>query len=443
MIHTLISPKVRVVLAAALLLGATPALASAATKVQKVVSKSGITAWLVQDHTNPIISLSFAFRAGGARDPAGKEGVAKLTAILLDEGAGKLKALAFQKKLENLSISLGFEVGRDQFRGSLRTLSRNRDEAFGMIGLALTKPRFDADAVERMRVSMLSSYQRNTRRPNYLARRAFWAAAFPNHPYGRPIAGTEKSIRAISTADLRSFVTDNFTRDNLFVGVVGDVTPAQLSVLLDKAFAGLPAKQKKTALSAITPKLPGGVVVRKFNTPQSVVMFGQPGMARQDPDYYAAYILNHILGGGGFTSRLYNEVREKRGLAYSVYSYLWPMQRSALYLGAVATQNKRVAESVKIIKAEWARIAKDGPTAKELAAAKKFLTGSYPLRFSSSSRIASMLVGLQLVGLKSDYFQKRNSYVEKVTLDDVRRVARRLLKPGQLTFFVVGNPAGL
>lgn len=426
-----------------LLLLVAPHHAVAATKVQKVVSKSGIVAWLVEDHSNPILSVSFAFRAGGSMDPAGKEGLAKLTSIMLDEGAGDLNALAFQKKLESLSIRLSFEVGRDQFRGTARTLSRNRDATFEMIGMALTKARFDADALERMRTSMLTSIIRNSRRPNYLARRAFWSTAYPGHPYGRPVGGTEKSVKAITPADLKAFVQDNFTRDNLYIGVVGDVTPAQLRILLDKAFSNLPAKQKAKPVPATAPKLAGGVTVKRFNTPQSVVIFGQPGLPREDKDYYAAYILNHILGGGGFTSRLFNEVREKRGLAYSVYSYLWPMRRSALYLGGVATQNARVADSVKVIRAEWARLAEKGPTEEELAAAKKYLTGSFPLRFSSSSRIADMLVGLQFTNLGMDYFQKRNSYVNKVTIADLRRVAKRLLKPGKLTFVVVGNPTGL
>lgn len=417
--------------------------ASAAVEVREVVSKSGVAAWLVEDHSNPVLSVSFGFRAGGSRDPAGKEGLAELTSVLLDEGAGGMTALAFQKKLENLSIRLEFEVGRDQFRGTLRTLSRNRDTAFETIGLALTEPRFDADAVERMRASLLSSYLRNSRQPRYLARRAFWSSAYPGHPYGRPVSGTEKSLGAIGRADLQRFVADNFTRDNLFIGVVGDVTPAQLSVLLDKAFGGLPPKGKPQPVPAAAPKLPGGTVVERFDTPQSIAVFGQPGLPRRHPDYYAAYILNHIMGGGGFTSRLYREIREKRGLAYSVYSYLWPLRRSALMLGAVATQNARVAESVGIVRAEWARMAREGPTAEELAAAKTYLTGSYPLRFSSSPRIADMLVGLQFEGLGRDYFARRNGTIEKVTLADVRRVARSLLKPDRLTFFVVGKPAGL
>ena len=432
---------VAIVAAALAVFGASTAWA--AIEIHKVASKSGVVAWLVEDRSNPIVSVSFGFRAGGSLDPAGKEGLAELTSVLLDEGAGGMNALAFQKKLENLSIRLEFEVGRDQFRGTLRTLSRHRAAAFRMIGLALTEPRFDTDAVERMRGNLLASYRRNTQRPNYLARRAFWSSAYPDHPYGRPVSGTEKSLGAIDRADLKRFVADNFARDNLFIGVVGDVTPAQLAVLLDTAFGGLPTQQKLRPVPSVAPNLPGGIVVKKFDTPQSVVMFGQPGLPRRHPDYYAAYILNHIIGGGGFTSRLYREIREKRGLAYSVYSYLWPMQRSALFLGAVATRNARVAESVRIVREEWARIAGQGPTAEELAAAKKYLTGSYPLRFSSSSQIADMLVGLQFESLEPDYFAKRNGYIEKVSLADVLRVARELLKPERLTFVVVGKPAGL
>lgn len=417
--------------------------ASAAVEVRKVVSRSGIVAWLVEDRSNPILSMSFGFRAGASFDPPGKAGLAEIASILLDEGAGPMDALAFQTKLETLSIRLGFEVGRDRFHGTLRTLSRNRDTAFEMIGLALTEPRFDADAVERMRAGLVSSNLRNSRRPRYLARRAFWSSAFPGHPYGRPVSGTDKSVGAIGRADLQRFVADNFARNNLFVGVVGDVTPEQLAVLLDKAFGGLPEKQKARPVPSVAPKLGGGTVVERFDTPQSVAMFGQPGLPRRHPDYYAAYILNHILGGGGFTSRLYREVREKRGLAYSVFSYLWPMRRTSLLLGAVATENARVAESVAIVRAQWARLAETGPTAEELEAARKYLTGSYPLRFSSSSRIADMLVGLQVEGLEPDYFDRRNGYIESVTLADVRRVAKSLLKPDRLTFFIVGKPAGL
>ncbi len=417
--------------------------ASAAVKVQSVVGASGVKAWLVEDHNNPIISLTFSFRAGASHDKPGKAGTAQLLSTLLDEGAGDMKSLAFQRKIESLSISLSFDVGHDSFTGTMRTLTRNRDEAFRLLGLALTKPRFDPDAIDRMRQQLLASILRASRNPSRIARDAWWKAAYPNHPYGRPVSGTAKTVQAITRQDLVDFVRHNFARSDLYIGVVGDITAAELKGLLDKTFGPLPAKQTGPKIPAVKPKLTGKVMVRKLDVPQSVAVFGQAGIPRKDKDFYAAYVLNHILGGGSFSSRLYDEVREKRGLAYSVYSYLWPLSHTALYLGAVATRNAKVAESVKLIRQQWAKMAKQGVSAKELEAAKRYITGSYALRFSSSSRISAMLAALQQEGLPIDYFVKRNGYINAVTVADIKRVAARLLKANSLTFVVVGNPVGL
>lgn len=417
--------------------------ARAAVKVQEVVGASGVKAWLVEDHTNPIISLTVTFRAGASRDMPGKAGTARMVSTLLDEGAGDMKSLAFQRRLEELSISLSFEVGRDSFRGTMRTLTRNRDEAFRLLGLALNKPRFDADAIERMRSQLISSALRSSRNPSRIARDAWWRAAFPNHPYGRPVNGTEKTLQAVTRQDLADYIRRNFARDNMYIGVVGDITATQLRALLDKTFGSLPPRASGPKVPTVKPRLSGKVVVRKLDVPQSVALFGQAGIPRNDKDFYAAYVLNHILGGGSFSSRLYDEVREKRGLAYSVYSYLWPLDHSALYLGAVATRNAKVAESVKLIRAEWAKMAKDGVSAKELDAAKRYITGSYALRFASSKQISGMLAALQQEGLPRSYFEKRNGYIRAVTPADIKRVAKRLLRAKSLTFVVVGNPAGL
>ncbi len=419
------------------------AAATAAVKVQEVVGASGVKAWLVEDHTNPIISLTVTFRAGASRDMPGKAGTARLLSTLLDEGAGDMKALAFQRRLESLSISLGFEVGRDTFRGTLRTLTRNRDEAFRLLGLALDKPRLDADAIERMRAQLISSALRAARNPGSIAQNAWWKAAYPNHPYGRPTGGDEKSLTAITRADLLDYVRRNFARDTIAIGVVGDITAAELKGLLDKTFGPLPAKATGRPVPDVKPRLSGKVVVRKLDVPQSVVVFGHAGIQRKDKDFYAAYVLNHILGGGSFSSRLHNEVREKRGLAYSVHSYLWPLDHSALVMGAVATRNAKVAESVKLIRGEWARMAKEGVSDAELKSAKRYITGSYALRFSSSKNISEMLAALQAEGLSRDYFEKRNSYIAAVTPADIKRVAKRLLRANSLTFVVVGDPAGL
>ena len=414
-----------------------------AVEVQRVVSPGGVEAWLVEDHTNPIISLELAFRGGGALDAAGKEGTAYLLSGLLDEGAGEFDSQAFQARLQNLSIRLSFDAGLDSFEGSLRTLTENRDTAFDLLRLALTEPRFDAEPVERIRGQILAQLKRESEDPNAIAGRTMRRLFFADHPYGRPVHGSPESLAAVTADDLRAFVADRFARDNLVIGVVGDITSEQLSGLLDSTFGGLPAEAAPIDLPEVAADGSGGVVVIDKNVPQSVVSLGQPGMKRDDPDFYTAFVVNYVLGGGGFSSRLYDEVREKRGLAYSVYSYLSPLDRSALVIAGVATANARVAESLAIIREEWARMAAEGPTAEELADAKTFLTGSYPLRQSSSGRIAGMLVGIQLDELGIDYINKRNSLIEAITLEDARRVAAELYRPEALTVVVVGRPEGI
>ena len=414
-----------------------------AVEVQRVVSPGGVEAWLVEDHTNPIISLELAFRGGSALDAAGKEGTAYLLSGLLDEGAGEFDSQAFQARLQNLSIRLSFDAGLDSFEGSLRTLTENRDTAFDLLRLALTEPRFDAEPVERIRGQILAQLKRASEDPKAIAGRTMRRLFFADHPSGRPVHGSPESLAAVTADDLRAFVADRFARDNLVIGVVGDITSEQLSGLLDSTFGGLPAEAAPIDLPEVAADGSGGVVVIDKNVPQSVVSLGQPGMKRDDPDFYTAFVVNYVLGGGGFSSRLYDEVREKRGLAYSVYSYLSPLDRSALVIAGVATANARVAESLAIIREEWARMAAEGPTAEELADAKTFLTGSYPLRQSSSGRIAGMLVGIQLDELGIDYINKRNSLIEAVTLEDARRVAAELYRPEALTVVVVGRPEGI
>jgi len=414
-----------------------------AVEVQRVVSPGGIEAWLVEDHQNPIISLEIAFRGGGALDAPGKEGTAYLLSGLLDEGAGELDSQAFQARLQNLSIRLSFDAGIDNFDGSLQTLTENRDTAFDLLRLALTEPRFDAEPVERIRGQILAQLKRESEDPDTIAGRTMRRLFFADHPYGRPVHGTPESLAAVTAEDLRDFVAGRFARDNMVIGVVGDITSEELAGLLDSTFGGLPEKAAPVAVPEIVADGTGGVVVIEKNVPQSVVSIGQPGIKRDDPDFYTAFVVNYVLGGGGFSSRLYDEVREKRGLAYSVYSYLSPLDRSALVIAGVATANARVAESLAVIREEWARMAAEGPTAEELEDAKTFLTGSYPLRQSSSGRIAGMLVGIQLDELGIDYINKRNGLIEAVTLEDARRVAAELYRPEALTVVVVGRPEGI
>ncbi|MDJ0608805.1 MAG: pitrilysin family protein [Kiloniellales bacterium] len=426
-----------------ILIGLLWAFPARAVDVQRVVSPGGIEAWLVEDHANPIISVEFSFEGGAALDPAGREGLANLASGLLDEGAGPLDSQAFQARLEDLAIRLSFSSGRDSFGGQLRTLSENRETAFDLLRLALTEPRFDPEPVERIRGQILAGLRRDLENPSAIAGRTLRKLLFPTHNYGRPSRGTPESVASITAEDLRAFAAQRLTRGGFKVAVVGDLTTAELATLLDKTFLGLPAETSGPGVADTGLENAGEVVVVQREIPQSVVTFAHGGLKRDDPDFYAAYVVNHILGGGSFSSRLYQEVREKRGLAYSVYSYLGPLDHAALIGGGVATQNARVGETLEVIRSEWGRMAEDGPTAEELEAAKTFLTGSYPLRQSSTGRIAGMLLAIQEESLGIDYINRRNDLIEAVTLEDVRRVAKRLYDAEELTVVVVGMPEGV
>ena len=425
---------------ALLVIAAAPA---RAVEVQRVVSPGGIEAWLVEDHQTPIITLELAIRGGAALDPAGKEGLAQMVSSVIDEGAGDLDSQAFQGRLDDLSITLGFDGFLDTFRGSLRTLTRNHAEAFDLMRLALTEPRFDAEPVERIRSQIQTILARRLNDPDTIASNTFWAAVFPDHPYGRPRRGTAESVAAITTTDLRGSVAARFARDTLTLGVVGDITADALAPLLDQTFGSLPRAGQPFHVPEVSAGAAGEVIVVAQDVPQSTVVFGQPGLKRADPDYYAAYVLNHVLGGGSFTSRLYQEVREERGLAYSVYSYLNPLDHAAMWMGGVGTDNATVGQSLGIIREEWRRIRDDGVSAAELTDAKTNLTGGFALRFSDSRSIARTLVGMQLEDLGIDYIDRRNGFIEAVGSADLERVARRFLDPDALTVVVVGRPEGV
>ena len=411
-----------------------------ATQIERVVSPGGIEAWLVEDHLNPIISLHLAFRGGSALDPEGKEGLANMVSTLLDEGAGDLDSKAFQQTLEDKSITLRFSAARDSFGARVQVLTEYRDLAFDLLRQAMTEPRFDAEPVSRLRAQLLANLRHESEDADAIAGKTLMKTLYPDHPYGRPTGGTLESVAAIQVADMRAFVKERLARDTLSIGVVGDITAKELAPLLDKTFGALPATAAPWKVQEVAPKVSGRTIVIEKPLKQSNILFADRGLMRKDPDFYTAYVMNHILGGGGFTSRLYTEVREKRGLAYSVYTYLHPMDRSAIYAGGAGTANARVAETLKVVRDEWAKLAKDGVTEAELTAAKQYLTGSFPLRFTATERIAAMLVGMQTEDLGIDYLDKRNSYIEAVTLDDIRRVARKLLHPDDLTIVVVGEP---
>ncbi len=377
---------------------------------------------------------------GAAQDPADKPGVANLLSTLLDEGAGEFDSAAFQLKLDETAVRLGFSADHDSFTGSLATLSTRKDQAFDLLALALTKPRFDPEPIERMRAAIVAQLKSEETDPDHIASVLFSSKTFPDHPYGRPDDGTPETLAAITRDDVVTFHAEKLARDNLVIGVVGDIGPEDLKPLLDKAFGGLPAKAVLTPVPEAVP-VTGLTLSATVNEPQTVIRFATVGLKRDDKDFMAAFVMNHILGGGTFSSRLYNEIREKRGLAYTVWSALAAYDHTGLFLAGTSTRAEKAAESERIMREEIERMATGGPTEKELADAKRYLTGNYALRFDSSGKIAEQLVGLQQDGLPIDYFQTRNALVEAVTLEDVKRAAKRILDQTP-TVVTVGPAAG-
>ena len=427
-----------------LVLAAFAARPAAAVTVEKVVSPGGIEAWLVEDHTQKVISLSYGFHTGGAEDPADKAGLTEFVGSTLDEGAGDLDSQAFQGKLEDLSSEISFDPAQDSFGGEVRTVTPHRDEVFDLLRLSLTQPRFDPDAVARVRDEILKAIAARAEEPNALAGKIWWRMNFPNQPYGRPMLGTAKTVDAITADDLKAYVQTRFGRNQLKVAVVGDMTPDELKPLLDKTFGSLPATVTEPPAPADAQPVEGGklLLVRK-PVPQSIILFGQPSLALTDKDYYTLLVLNNILGGGTFSTRLEHAVREEKGLAYSIGTALSNYDHAALLFGQAGTQNAKASETIAIIRQEWARFAAAGPTDKELKDAKTYVEGAYALGLDSTLSIAERLLFFQTHGLPIDYFDKRKGLIEKVTLADAKRVAKAVIDPAKLGFVVVGDPEGV
>ena len=431
------------VLLAGLLAATLEAAPASAMNIQTIKSPGGIEAWLVEEHSVPMMALRFAFDGGNSQDPKDREGVANFITAMMDEGAGDITSAQFQERVEDISMRMSWNDSKDSLYGNFETLSANRDKAIDLLKLAVTKPRFDKDAVDRIRQQLSANLAYSDKDPDKVAAKAWFALAFDGHPYGRSANGTQESLAAIKSEDLKAFHKRTFAKDNLKVVAVGDITAAELGKLLDDVFGPLPAKADLVKVEKTAPVNAGHQQIIDMAVPQSVAVFGTAAMARKDPDFMAAFVLNHILGGGGFSAKLMEEVREKRGLAYSVYSYIQPYQHTSILTGSVATKNELMAESLDIIRSELKKMASQGPSEDDLDAAKKYLIGSYALRFDTNSKIASQLLGLLQEGFGTDYVDNRNKMIEAITLDDVKRVAKRLLDGDGLIVTVVGKPANM
>jgi zinc protease len=427
--------------AVALIVVSTHQVAFADVSVQEVTSKGGISAWLVEEHSIPFTALEIRFRGGAALDRTGKRGEVNMMSAMLEEGTGDLDAQGFAKARDALAADFSFSARTDTLSISARFLSENRDESLELLRAALMEPNFDATSLERVRGQVMSVIQSNETDPSEIASGALFEQAFGDHIYGSSNDGTRSSIAALTAKDLEEARVRTMVKDRLYVAAVGDITADELADILDDLFADLPAEGPELP-PYVEPDLAGGVTVVPFETPQSVVMFGHKGIQRDDEDFIPAYIANEILGGGQET-RLMEEVREKRGLTYGIGTYLAPFDHSELVLGQFSSGNAVVGEAVKVVQNEWEKLAEGGISEQELSEAKTYLTGAYPLRFDGNGPIASILVGMQMVGLAPDYITRRNDLIEAVSLEKINDVVRALYTPDTLTFVVVGTPDGL
>ncbi|GHD14062.1 M16 family metallopeptidase [Tianweitania populi] len=417
-----------------------PLMAHAAVKIQEVKSQSGVTAWLVEDYSVPIISMRFAFKGGSVQDPAGKEGLATLMSGLFDEGAGDLDREAYQDRLDDSGAEISFASSTDEIQGSFRAIQEDLDEGMKLLALSVQKPRFDAEPVERIRSQLLAGIAARSRDPQEQAKIAWSRAVYGSHPYARQEDGGTQSLTSLTRDDLLAMHKAQFARDNLVVSVVGAIDPEKLKAYLDEVFGALPEHAELREIPQADMKL-GQDIKIDYDLPQTSIQLAYPGVSRKDPGFFAAYLMNEVLGGGTFLSRLFEEVREKRGLAYGVGSSLSTRRYSSALAIGTATRADRSGETLDLIRQEVKRMADGGPTQEELDKAKRYTIGAYAINnLDSSGSIAATLTQIQLEDLGIDYIERREGLIEAVTLDDVKAQAKRLLE-AQPAIMIVGPAA--
>jgi len=415
---------------------------SAFAKVQEIKTPKGFTVWLVEEHSLPIITANISFTGAGlAYDPKDKEGRGNLTAALLLEGAGEQGSKAFNEALENDAIHLNIGADDDTLHANLETLTEHKDRAFSMLSDALIRPRFDADAIERTRAKMQAILVEQSESPGYKLSVAWAKNIYGDHPYSRIGLGTKESLDALKIADFKNFTKNYITKENILISVVGDISPVEITSIIDAKFASLPEKYSpdSSVADVAFPAEPATVLV-KHEIPQTMVSFGLSGLKRNDPDYIPGYVMNYILGGNGLSSRLGQEIRVKRGLAYAATSQLRPKAHIGLWQGMFSTRNDQAKLAMETLKNTLAEYAKNGITQTELDDAKAYLTGSFVLDLSSNQEVANFLTVMQLYHLGSDYLEKRNDMMNAVTLVDIKRVNARLIDPSKLRVVMVGKP---
>lgn len=405
--------------------------------VEEIKTTNGLNFWFVEDNSVPIISLSFNFSGGAFFDK--KEGTSSFVSALLDEGAGSYNSEEFQTRMDKLGMKLNFSSSRDSISGTFQTISKNKSESFKLLKLIFSNPRFDEQDIDKIRNQIIASLKINQSNISDIANQEFHKNFFADHSFSKNPNGTIESVIEIKKKDISEYFKNFITKSNLVMGVSGDVSKEEIKKLMEETFSNLPLTSNNLTKISSKKKFPKGTKFIEKDTPQASIIFAQKGVSRKDKDFFSARIANYVLGGGGFQSRLYKNIREKEGLVYSIYSYLVPYVNNDLLFGGFQTTNENVDKTIELVKNEWDLIATKGISNKKLKDAKSYYKGSFTRNLTSTSSISSLLRTVQLYGLDKNYFQERNNIIDNITLKDVNNIAKMIFNSDELYFVVVGK----
>lgn len=415
----------------------------AGVNIQNWTTSGGARVYFVENHDIPMLDVAVDFPAGSRFDTADKSGLGALAHTMLDQGAGGLSDVAIAQRLADVGAVLDGVFDQDRAGVSLRTLSsaRERDVALSMLAAILHKPEFPLSAMQRERARMLAQLRDDDSRPGDIASKSFYRALYGDQGYGLSVTGTAQGLGKLKRSDLQDWYKARYRAGGAVISIIGDMSRADAEQLAARLAAGLPQGAPAEAASSAVVLPP---VQKRITYPssQSHVLIGQVGMARSDPDYFALYVGNHILGGSGFDSRIMDEVRQKRGFAYSAYSYFIPMAQPGPLVIGLQTKNSQAGDAMKVARDTVARFVAEGPTEAELAQARNNLVGGFPLRIDSNKKILDYLRAIGFYRLPLTYLDDWIKSVEGVTLQQIRDAFKRRVHPEAFSVVVVGGDAG-
>ena len=408
---------------------------------EKLETKSGIEFWFVEDKSIPIISVSFSFRGGSSMDFPEKNGISNLMTSLMDEGTSKLTSSDFKNQMKLNGMRLNFSSQKDKIDGTFQIIEPQLEQGFELFYQALNHPRFDEGDIERVKNQIISSIKLDQSDLSTLASNKFNQFFFNEHNFSKNVKGSINSISNIDRYDLISFHKNAFQKNNIIIGVAGNIKKKKITELIEKVFGNLENSEKIPKVKKFI-GLAKGEKIYNMKTPQTSVLFGHPGLARNNENFFALRIANYIFGGGGFQSRLYKNVREKKGLVYSIYSYLLSYDNDGVIVGGFQTRNKSVYQTIKNVKNEWKTLQSNGISRKEFENAKAYFKGSFTRNFTSTISIARLLQIVQYYDLGEDYFKKRDEIINNLDLKKVNQVISKFFSSNKLFFMIVGEPEG-